>query len=450
MCLFFGLLTLPTIWLSLGRLGQQHSDKLGHILTEQLADQARQPILYRDKISLQVLVNGIVSNNDDVVRAAILDVDSVLQVRSDNEQNDSRWRGDVRGSIYRHQIELEGSSAGLAELRIDSTNIKRDLRGLFWIVALVWILLSALLCFGLKHIGGNLARRLTRIVGRLPTCLDCENANEIDRLENSIKPLLVKPEISYELPPDPGSLTLTICCENIRGLKAQLSQQSYQRLLQSFDVATNCAIKLFDGTRSPGLQHCIHLNFSCDGDRDSALLRAISCYLAITDMLRNNALKFGSGLTLRATIALTGASSEHTQFERDQQRETELQQLVKTTALAGSWQLLIQAALIQEGTGNTGGKSEMEESTAPKTPPRQAFSYEAFGCQESDSHVSQETDREFNPAANSALKQGMSPETESAIDNLVLFKTLNPEYQDILAGQLAYLRSQLPSLVAAS
>ncbi len=446
----FGLLTLPIIWFYLDKLGQQHSDKLGHILVEQLADQARKPILYKDKISLQVLVNRIVSNNDDVIQAAIFDVDNALLVQSSHAQNNNQDRGDAQSSVYRYPIKLESSSAGLVQLSIDSAGIKSNLQALFWPVALMWLLLSALLCFGLKLIGGNLARRLTRIIGGLPSRQDPENANEIDHLEASIKPLLVKPEISDDRDQDSGSLTLTICCENIQRLKAQLSQQNYQGLLKSFDAASDCAIKLFEGTRSPGSQHCIHLNFSCDDGQHNALLRAISCYLGISDVLRSNAPKFGSGLTLRAAIALTETSSAHSQFERDQQRENELQQLVKTTALAGPWQLLIQASLIREVMEDAANKTEEPKTPQSKIALEHGFSYETFFYKEAD----QKTNKEFNPGAdsgaNSETRPESGPELKPDCNDQVLFKAMNPEYQDILAGQLAYLRSQLPTQITGS
>ncbi|MBV1931033.1 MAG: hypothetical protein KUG71_04885 [Porticoccaceae bacterium] len=446
---------LPTIWLYLDKLGQQHSDKLGHIFVEQLAEQARQPMLYKDKISLQVLVNRIVSNSDDVIKAAIFDIDNALQVQSSHAQNNNQDRDDAQSSVYRYQIKLENSSAGLAQLSIDSAGIKSNLQALFWSVALIWILLSALLCIGLTFVGGNLARRLTRIIGGLPSRQDPENANEIDHLEASIKPLLVKPEISDDdHHQSPGSLTLTICCENIQRLKAQLSQQNYQRLLKSFDAASDCAIKLFDGTRSPGSQHCIHLNFSCDGGQHNALLRAISCYLGITNVLRSSAPRFGSGLTLRSAIALMGTSPAHSQFERDQQRENDLQQLIKTTALAGSWQLLIPAALIKEVRTDPRTRTQEAESAEPKTALEQAFSYEAFFYKE----AYQETNKEFVPGANSETDSKTNSESRPKpepyprpdSDKLVVFKAMNPEYQDILAGQLAYLRSQLPTQVTGS
>lgn len=451
---------LPTIWFYLDKLGQQHSDKFGHILVEQLADQARQPILYEDKISLQVLVNRVVNNSDDVIKATIFDVDNALQVQSNNTHNNNHL-DDTQGSVYRYPIKLEGSSAGFAQLSIDSPGIKSNLQALLWPVALIWIVFSALLCFGLKLIGGSLALRLTGITSRLPNCQHPDNANEINRLEASIKPLLVKQEISDDHSHDSGSLTLTIYCENIERLKLQLSQYNYQRLLRSIDAALDCAIKLFDGTRLPGSQGCIHLNFSCDGRSHNTLLRAISCYLGISDLLQSNAPRLGSGLTLRGAIALTGAPSAQSQFEQDQQREVDLQQLVKTTQLADSWQLLISAALITDV--DTDVESQAEEAKTPETNAalEEIFSYETFSCKKSE----HETLKAFCPASNSEAISDASPRTSSQTDSeaepeaepdpqrspksdkdrLVLFKALNSDYQDTLTGQLAYLRSQLPT-----
>ena len=395
-CLFFGLLILSSLWIYLDRLGQQQSDDWGQHLALQLADQARQPMLYDDDISLQVLVHNLANDNTQLLHASIFDVDGKLQAQSGNipyQQNDQT-------SLYTQQIIVERSSVGYVQLTVDSRAVKGKLLLLFWSALFTWLLLSVLLCLGLGLIGRNVSQRLTNITTGLPTHSDSEADDEIERLEASIKPLLVMPQIGQRNDQDDASLTLSICCENIQRLQAQLTQKNYHSLIRNFDTVSNCAVKLFDAARLPGSQHCIHLRFGCDGDQDNALIRAVSCFTVINELVRASTPRSGAGLTLCAAIRKTGTQTIPSQFLQDQQRERTLQELIDTTALADPGQLLVQTSLVAELRGRE------------------------------------------TPTTKSALNHDALPNAEDQ----VLFTSLRADYQAVLAGQLSYLRSQLPDL----
>jgi uncharacterized membrane protein affecting hemolysin expression len=408
-CLFFGLLILSWTWFYLDKLGQQQSDSWGQHLALQLAGQARQPMLYNDDISLQVLVNNLVDTNAQLSYASIYDVDGNLQVQSSNDQHQKN----TSSSIYTHQILVEQSIAGYVQVTIDSRVAKDTLLLLFWSALIIWVLLSTLLCLGLGIIGRNLSRRLTNIAAGLPTHLEPENEDEIDRLEASIKPLLVMPQIGRQDNQDSSSLTLSICCENIQRLQAQLTEQNYHSLLSNFDVVSNSAAKLFDAVRLSGSQHCVHLRFSCDGDQDNALIRAVSCFSAISELVKESTPESGAGLILCAAVRKTETQTMPSQVLQDQQREITLQELVHTTALADPWQLLIQAVLV---TDLRETEMKAKQNTAVKSAVKSAVNYD---------------------------------ELPNAVDQ-VLFTSLRSDYQTILAGQLTYIRSQLPDLANSS
>lgn len=393
-CLIAGLLLLPAMWFYLDRLGHQQSERLGHILVTQLAEQAWQPLLHQDTISLQVVVNNMVRNTDYVLRAAIFDVENQLQAQSSSGQPQPDEH-----SSYRHSIALENKAAGHAELTLDVAHIEEDVATLFWSLLFTWLLLSALLCVALGMVGGNISRRLSNIIAGLPTQSAPVLDDEIAQLEANIKPLLVKPQTSNASDDeDRTSLTLTICCENIQRLQAQLTQENFRHLLEDFEAVADCTVKLFAATRLPGSQNCMHLRFYCEGDKDNALLRAVSCYTAISDMVRASAPRKGTGLALCAALRATDQHPEDSQFLQDQQHELTLQKLVKTTAFAEPWQLLIQASLLEN--------TETENSIL----------YELL----------------------------LNAEDQ------VLFTALGAEQQATLARQLHYIRSQLPELATPS
>ncbi|RLA46754.1 MAG: hypothetical protein DRR06_04325 [Gammaproteobacteria bacterium] len=402
--LVVGLFLLPALWFYLDGLGQQQSDKLGQALVTQLADQVRQPLLHNDTISLQFVVNDLVRNTDAVLHAAVYNTEDKLQVQGASKQ----YREGNRASVYAHQITLENSTAGQARLTIDSATIKSDLLVLFWSTLYAWLLLSSILCIGLHFVGRRISKRLVRIISGLPTHSksignDEISNDEIGQLEANIKPLLIKPlltkpESCVNDDEEILSLTLTIRCENIERLQAQLSQENYRRLLTNFDAVTDCAAKLYDAARLAGSQHCIHLRFYSNGNISNALLRAISSYLAITEILKASAPRAGAELRLCGALGETGTQTSETRFSQDHQQELALQKLVKTTALADSWQLLIQASLLDDAAHKS-----------------------VFNCE---------------PLPNAA--------------DQMLFMSLATEQQTTLTGQLTYLHSLLPELAAPS
>ena len=393
--LFVGLLIFPATRYYLNKLDQRQSDKLGHILVTQLAEQARQPLLYNDNISLQVVVTNMVRNVDEIHHAVILDDGKQLRAQAIDEP------ADLDGYLiaYSEPIMVEDTVAGHAELRLSFKSFHNDLMVLFWVELCIWVLFSVMLCAALNLFSGDIARRLIRITVSLPSRAETEGGDEVSQLEARVKPLLVKSRISELNQQDETSLTLTISCMNIERLRTQLTRGSYRRLLTGFDAVSNSAIAFFEATRLAGTQHCIHLRFFCHGDMDNAMLRAISCYLCIAEMVRASAPHTGTGLVLCAALRETGVCSADPHFFQNHQHEVTLQKLVATTALAEPWQLLLHTPLLE------------------KAAPGSLFEYAPFEMQAGD---------EVSVGAEQ-----------------VLFKSLNTEYSEVLLDQQDYLRAQL-------
>jgi uncharacterized membrane protein affecting hemolysin expression len=406
-CLAAGLLFLPGSWFYLSWLGQNQSDQLGQLLVTQVADKSRRPLLSGDIISLQVIVNDVVSNNPLAVRAAVYDGMDNLQAQSGD---DSIYK-DYAVRPYRQPIILENSIAGHVQLSIDSRKVSQGFNRLFWVLFFAWLILSCALCTGIDLVGKRLSRRLLHIISGLPAysssgevtpadSLPTDSApterDEISRLESSIKPLLVKPQITVKNDQDKSSFTLTMGVENIESLQAQLTRKNLSAVLIRFDLILDITATLFDAKRLPGSQNHVHFSFDCEGDKNNALIRALCFNISVNKLLILNE-PTGAGISLGSVLGSgpseTLAESEKCQFSQDRHHELTLLKLAKTTLLAGPGQLLIEASLL-EG-----------ESNLP-------FDYQVL---------------------------------ENAPD-LVLFLSLNEEYQISLSAQLSYLNSQLLEL----
>lgn len=418
-CLLVGFLFLPGTHFYLAQLGQSQSDQLGHLLVAQVAEKSRRSLLNGDTISLQVIVNDVVTDNPLTLGAAIYDSENILQAQS---RTDS-LREDSTMSAYRQPIAQGNFIAGHVLLSLDSQKLNRGLNKLFWVAFFAWLALSSLLCTGIYLVSKRLSQRLLNIISGLPyrplsaelksndwRSSDLKPADsisikhdEISQLEFTIKPLLVKPQNRAKNALDNSSYTLTMNVENIASLQAQLTRENLGVVLTNFDLILNITATLFDAKRLPGSQHHVHFSFDYDGDKHNALMRAICFNMAINRLLISNE-STGAAIILCSALgsgpepiseALT--EPENCQFLQDQRYELTLHKLAEITALADPWQLLIQASLVEDATNLP-------------------FDYQIL---------------------------------ENATD-LVLLLSLNDEYQTTLSDQLSYLNNQLQKSDSAS
>lgn len=385
-----GVLLLPSSWFFVNNLGWHHIDQLGKILSESLAEQARQPLLHNDTVSLQVVVNNLSGDTPPLLEAAILDTDEHLQVETSNQ----RLLATSTPVVYTRPIYIENTIAGYARVTLEANTLLKHYRIVFWAVLVAWVTMTMGSCLVASRFGNDISRRLRKFSSGLPTTGRPDQGDEIEQLGEQIKPLLIKSTGQSADSETAGkSIALSICCENYQRLQAQLTDTNFRKLLREFDDIADSAVVLFDAQRLPGSQHCLHLRFHCDGDEQNTLLRAINCCQAINTLVREPATNQGVGLSLTAALRSCETPQNQPSLLGDQYQESVLATLVKTTELADPWQLLIQTSLVEA----------LSQSTA-------------IACE--------------------ALPNN---------DDHVLLKSLGSQQQNLLNGQLSYLRSQLPA-----
>jgi uncharacterized membrane protein affecting hemolysin expression len=389
-----GLFLLPTLWLYIDWLAQKRTDQFGELLINQLAQNARQPTSRNDIISLQVLVDDTVAGSEVTAYAAILDAESNLTAQSGNKP---AGRNEPDGT-YHQAIILENSIAGYVLINLDTDRINNSLYGLFWAVAGFWLVFSVVLGCIQMITGARISQRLMHVVTRLPTYSspDSTERDEMGLLEHHIEPLLVKAPADPASADDLTSVTLTIRFENIERLQAHLSQKNFSRLLRNFDTICGRAVKLYDAVRLMGSKNCVHLQFSCSGEPQNALLRALCCFTAISTLAREYDIQSGAQLIFCGALGETSTRRAERVILHDLDHERSLEKLTKITTLADFWQVLVEAKLI----------AKLPEDTL-----------------------------QFRPLENAS--------------DLILFQSFGSQLTAKFSGQLTYLRNQLQDLESA-
>lgn len=380
---------------------QRQSDRLGHSLAQQLAEQSRQSLVQNDSVSLQVLINTLMENNPEVDQVVVFNHQHQTEIKSNDAARLNDTSGDLPGS-YRREITMAGTKLGAVEVTINGAILRNGLQPIFSLALFSWISFSILLCTGLNFLGGNLGKRLNTMSSALPSSTPVQTQDELSRLEAMLKPLLVRPDHSHEQNKTASALVLTVCAKNLPDLKNQLTHASYRRLIRDFDAAVNATAKLFEASRSAGSRDCLHLTLDSGADALGAVNRAVCCFAALSALLQTRvAGGANGGPSLSAVLKPIKPDPSLSQFEQEQFYQRALSAAEATVTEAAKAQLLVADTLVE----------------AP-------------------------SDTAVKPGGGS--KSGCTfYYDKQASSNLLRFTSLQDEQQIMLEQQLAFIRSQL-------
>lgn len=396
----FGSCFLLILAFQLDRGAERQSEHLGHSLARQLAEQARQSLIQNDGVSLQVLINSLMENNPQVHQVVVFNPQDKAWIIGDEATLPDDSTDTLLGP-YRQVITMAGTQLGRVEITINGSALRDQLEPIFTLALLSWLGLSILLFVGLHLFADNLARRLNNMRSALPKANISPTGDELCRLEDTLKPLLVMSGQDEEQDNAADTLVLTVCARNLSDLKSQLTHRSYRNLISGFDTAVNATAKLFEASRSGGTRDCLHLTFTDSTDAHGAATRATCCFAALSELLQTSPVGPHAGLSVSAVLKPIKSDPALSQFEQQQLHQGALSAAESVASETAKGQLLIAGTLVAAPTASDG-----------------------------------ETDRGARPDC------GFNYEEQSGL-NLVRFVSLQAEQQALLEEQLAFLRGQL-------
>ena len=410
--LLYCLLILPLLYFQLSSQAESQAQLFGQTMSRQLLGQVRQPLLHKDAVSLQVVLDNLVVHTAMVKQAAVFKPDNSLFAES---VETSPASNSANPKIFKQALKLANGENWQIQLTLDPSGIQQQAMTIFWSVNALGLLLCALMLYWTQHLGNDISARLQHLVACLPGDEADTEANteddEISRLEKRIQPLLLKPASIVSEPdetlPALESCCLAIRCINLPQLQAHLSHDNLHRLLKRFDDIIASTGELFKGERLSGANNCVYLRFVATAGDSNFLLRAISSHLALVELQREQANDEGAGLILSSALAIDPIIAPQHKgddengsclFMQDTAAEVTFVQLSATSLLADPWQLLT------------------DETAKTKIPAEAGIYFEALA--------------------------GASTNNSSASEAF-LFTDLGGEQQALFERQLAYLRNRL-------
>jgi len=242
-------------WLTLHFAGQQqaeHTQQYGQALADQGAEQALEPTLAQDMISLQVIVQSL-AEQPTVLRANIRDVENRLLV----ESGTSSAPPGFRTPYFNAPITLDSHIAG----RLTVTLQEPPLAQSYNLFLSLWGALVLLCSGGLWLALYGLQRRREQ-----------QQLTASEREANSPQP--AEPATQH-------TVAIELVFLNLPQLQQQLSRTGFYQRLQHFDQSLNGILALYAGRKQPLRGQRILLQVTGDTLADASFYALCICQLAL-------------------------------------------------------------------------------------------------------------------------------------------------------------------------
>lgn len=330
--------------LQLGHLADDEQAALGDALSAQLAENIRPMLVESDVISMQVILDNLVTKTAQVGRASVYDSAQQLLVQSQATLQPGE-------PLSRHTttIAVDDTLNGQVRIELRTNTLTTRYSSLFWSVLGAWGIATLLLTIWLTATALRFSRQVTRINARLVStpAVDDHRLDELVLLEKRLAPLLN--DGSYQQPlAEQRHCILAIDLANLPRLRAQLNSDHFNSILNAIDQQVEQATNLFRGERIHGGRNAILIQFSTLASGEEHLLQAVSCGAALITLCRELEQDEALPLELRLAIAPLSDSDSASRWAADLYLEDTIEQLLTLLQAANPWQFLIDQTLITD------------------------------------------------------------------------------------------------------
>ncbi|WP_101758919.1 hypothetical protein [Oceanicoccus sp. KOV_DT_Chl] len=237
----------------------EHSSTLfGESLSQQLANDASNPLVQGDKLSLQSLLNKLVES-PLIVRGAIYDIQ--------NRPVAAAGASKARGQTLSASITFQDSIAGYAIITLDTSSLHQQAFSLAWQLVILAILLAALVfllsLFSARQFSSALKDlqviATTPLTQRQRLHFAYRGNDEISQLANAIIKQRTTPATDVETPsPQPAAIPATVDDEamlliqlqDFDNLRHSHNPSQLADMLTTLQQQLNMVAKLYDGSVS--------------------------------------------------------------------------------------------------------------------------------------------------------------------------------------------------------
>ncbi|KJS09018.1 MAG: hypothetical protein VR73_03635 [Gammaproteobacteria bacterium BRH_c0] len=340
---FTGLLLTVVLKVQLWQLADEEQNALGQALVAQLVESVRQPLMDEDVISIQVILDNLVSDTPQVGRASVSTAGNRLLAQSQGQIASGE-----KLSQHTAPITLDNTITGQIRVELQSAGFFLRYDTLLWWTLASWGLTTLILALWLVVATLRFSRRLARINASLLSAPaeDGHHLDELTLLEKRLEPLLADGS-NQQAPEHDRHCILALSLSNLPRLRAQLNTSHFNSILNIIDQRLEQAKNLFRGVRLSAQSNAIFVQFSTLANEEEHLLHAVSCGAALMTLCRE--LEQDEGLPLELRLAIAPFSPpEDSRWGTDLCLEDTIEHLVELLQVANPWEMLIDRALITQ------------------------------------------------------------------------------------------------------
>lgn len=301
--LISGVVLLSALTHQLNGLADRQGAQLSQTLAHQLAKAVRDPLIHRDKLSLQVELDEVLTING-VQRAAVYDVNEQLIAEALDPQHGS----DSGEHLQRSAVTIETATVGYAAVTLYPSYIAASYTKPLLTVGGIWAVFTLVLGFLAYRMGASLSSRIGNLSRQLPGGDENEHFDELAILAHRLTPLLARPTQSAPLLTAQPIALLGINCRNLARLEALVNREHFEALMTEFDQLIERTLHLYGGQRLHGEHYNVYIEFIGADDEDDQTMNAAYCAAALL-RLTNTELN-GEGVSMELAAAVTPCISK--------------------------------------------------------------------------------------------------------------------------------------------
>lgn len=338
-----GLLLAGALRLQLTLVAEEEQQAMGEALAVQLVEAVRQPLMDDNIISIQVVLDNLVTDTPLVGRASVLDENNRLLAQGQGNLHPGEPL-----AAYRAPIRVDNEQRGEVQVELLAELVSQRFHRILWWTLGAWGITTLILAIWLLATTLGFSRRLARINASLLSAPDpdSERLDELALLEKRLEPLLDS-GTSQQAPEHDRHCILAVNLANLPRLRAQLNSDHLNSILNTIDQRVEQAKNLFRGTRLQAQHNAIFVQFSTFANEEEHLLHAVSCGAALMTLCRE--LEQDEGLPLELRIAIAPfAPPADSRWSADLCLEETIEHLVELLQVANPWEMLIDRALITQ------------------------------------------------------------------------------------------------------
>lgn len=323
------------LYFQLNQLAISQRDDMGQSLGTQLAESLKQPLIDDNSISMQVLLDNLLKDTPNVMRATIYTTNNRILAQSQRSLG-----GRVSLAVYTRPVTVDNRLLGQVRVELDNSQYFQRFYIPMWSTLAIWLVATVLLGLWLLKGARQYSQRLNRLARSFPLDDSARGLPELDQLELALEPFTRSASTEME-EADYSYSMLALNIPNLRKWQVQLNATAFNQMLARLDGVIDVHLSLFQGDRQGSRSSALLLRFDQVEGADHPLERAIHCANGLLRLCDQMAFSAHIPFELRIAAAYRSPAHPGSDWCNQIERESCVDRLTEILPIASPWELII-------------------------------------------------------------------------------------------------------------